>query len=332
MTRARSSQIDLASTPYYHVISRCVRRAFLCGRDKYTGQNFEHRRAWLVERIKLLTSVYAIDIAAYAIMSNHYHLVLRVDKEQALHWSVDEVIERWYRLYKSNVLVDRYRKGEEMSAAEMQAVNTVVNGWRQRLHDISWLMKNLNEYIARKANREDKCTGKYWEGRFKSQALLDEIALLSCMAYVDLNPIRAKMVDSLPASDFTSIQARIRQYSSYQRQQKQTNKGKVAQITVLEQPRQLLTLNVDPAVKALPFGLQDYLALVDWSGRHLNSKQRGVIKSSQPDILAALAIPDDFWLDAINNFEQQYGCFAGSKENLRRCANDHNAAWYKGVG
>jgi REP element-mobilizing transposase RayT len=332
MTRARSSQIDLASTPYYHVISRCVRRAFLCGRDKYTGQNFEHRRTWLVERIKLLTSVYAIDIAAYAIMSNHYHLVLRVAKERAQEWSVDEVIERWYRLYKSNVLVDRYRKGEEMSGAEIQAVNTVVNGWRQRLHDISWLMKNLNEHIARKANREDKCTGKYWEGRFKSQALLDEIALLSCMAYVDLNPIRAKMADSLPASDFTSIQTRIRQYSSYQRQQKQSDKGKAAQITVPEQPNQLLALNADPAVKALPFGLQDYLALVDWSGRHLNPKQRGVIKSSQPEILAVLAIPDDFWIDAINNFEQQYGCFAGSKENLRRCANDHNAAWYKGVG
>jgi REP element-mobilizing transposase RayT len=332
MTRARSSQIDLASTPYYHVISRCVRRAFLCGRDKYTGQNFEHRRAWLVERIKLLTNVYAIDIAAYAIMSNHYHLVLRVDKEQALDWSLEEVIERWYRLYKSNVLVDRYRKGEDMSAAEIQAVNALVNGWRQRLHDISWLMKNLNEYIARKANREDKCTGKYWEGRFKSQALLDDVALLSCMAYVDLNPIRAKMADSLPTSDFTSIQTRIRQYSSYRRQSKQENKSKVAQITVPEQPSQLLGLNADSAAKELPFGLHDYLALVDWSGRHLNPKMRGVIKSSQPEILAALAIPDDFWLDAITNFEQQYGCFAGSKENLRRCANDHNASWYKGVG
>jgi REP element-mobilizing transposase RayT len=322
----------LASTSFYHVISRCVRRAFLCGKDKYTGQNFEHRRTWLVERVKLLTNVYAIDIEAYSIMSNHYHLVLRVDKERALCWSIEEVIERWYRLYKSNVLVDRYRNGEEISGAEIQAVNTVVNGWRQRLHDISWLMKNLNEYVARKANREDKCTGKYWEGRFKSQALLDDVALLSCMAYVDLNPIREGWADPLPTSDVTSIQTRIRQYYSYQRQEKQRSKGKVAQITVPEQPSQLLALNADPALKALPFCLQDYLALIDWIGRYLSPKQRGVIKSSQPEILTALAIPDDFWLDEINSFELQYGCFAGSKENLRRCANDHNDAWYKGVG
>ena len=72
MTRARQQLIDLSATSYYHVISRCVRRAFLCGEDKLTGKNFDHRRQWLVDRVKLLSSIYSIDIAAYAIMSNHY--------------------------------------------------------------------------------------------------------------------------------------------------------------------------------------------------------------------------------------------------------------------
>ena len=71
MTRARQQLIDLSATPYYHVISRCVRRAYLCGEDKLTGKNFNHRRQWLVDRVKLLSDVFAIDIAAYAIMSNH---------------------------------------------------------------------------------------------------------------------------------------------------------------------------------------------------------------------------------------------------------------------
>jgi REP element-mobilizing transposase RayT len=332
MARARSSQIDLASTPYYHIVSRCVRRAFLCGKDKYTGQNFEHRRTWLVDRVKLLSSVFAIDIAAYAIMSNHYHLVVRVNREKALSWSADEVIENWYRLYKSNVLVDRYRRGEEMSDAELQVVNNLVNLWRQRLHDISWFMKNLNEYIARKANREDKCTGKYWEGRFKSQALLDEVALLSCMAYVDLNPIRAKMADSLPNSDFTSIQERIGQYASHRRNVKQQYRGKKSNITIPEQPVQLLSLGTRNESEGLPFSLKDYLSLVDWSGRHINPNQRGEISPSQPEILTHLAIEDDFWLDAIHRFEHQYGCFAGTEYALRRCANEHNQAWCKGVG
>lgn len=332
MTRARSSQIDLAATPYYHIISRCVRRAFLCGKDKYSGQSFEHRRVWLVDRIKLLSSVFSIDIAAYAIMSNHYHLVLRVNSDMALNWSMEEVIERWYRLYKSNVLVDRYRKGEEMTETEIKAVNGLVNLWRQRLHNISWFMKNLNEYIARRANREDKCTGKYWEGRFKSQALLDDVALLSCMAYVDLNPIRAKVADTLPRSDFTSIQERIRQYSGYQRNLKQSRKDKKPNITIPEQPGQLLPFSAESKPESLPFGLTDYLTLVDWSGRHINPNQRGQISQKLPELLTSLAIENDFWLDAIHRFEQQYGSFAGSEYNLRRCANDHNRAWYKGVG
>ena len=99
MIMAREGLIDLAATPYYHVISRCVRRAFLCGEDKYTGKNYNHRRQWVWDKIMLLSSVFAIDIAAYAIMSNHYHLVLKVDREKGLAWTQDEVIERWYRLY-----------------------------------------------------------------------------------------------------------------------------------------------------------------------------------------------------------------------------------------
>ncbi|MDK2597443.1 transposase, partial [Pseudoalteromonas sp. P94(2023)] len=91
MTRARKALIDLSSTSYYHLIARCVRRAFLCGEDKYTGKNFDHRRTWLVERVKLLSRVFAIEIAAYAIMSNHYHLVVNVNRQQALSWSDNEV-------------------------------------------------------------------------------------------------------------------------------------------------------------------------------------------------------------------------------------------------
>ncbi|MBE0368175.1 hypothetical protein PAUR_a1723 [Pseudoalteromonas aurantia 208] len=127
MTRARNALIDLSATPYYHLIARCVRRAFLCGEDKYSGKNFDHRREWLVERMKLLSSVFAIEIAAYAIMSNHYHLFVKVNKQTALDWSDDDVIKRWYQLYNSDLLVDRYVSEEVLDNATMTFFNEIVS-------------------------------------------------------------------------------------------------------------------------------------------------------------------------------------------------------------
>ena len=324
MTRARDSLIDLSATPYYHVISRCVRRAYLCGDDKLTGKNFNHRRQWLIDRVKLLSSVFSIDIAAYAIMSNHYHLVLRVNREAALAWSTDEVIERWYRLYHGNPMVDLYLRGQIEDDCRLQRIEEYAEQWRQRLYDISWFMRNLNETIAREANKEDKCKGRYWEGRFKSQALLDETAILSCMMYVDLNPVRAKMCDDLEHSDYTSIQERITTY-----QEHQSNQNKTAQD---KQPPALLPFGLSQDRHAIAFSLVDYLELADWSGRAIHPQKRGYIGSSTPKLIETLGISEDDWIEVIKNFRRHYGNFAGSEQSLRRCANDHHHRWYKGVG
>ena len=131
-----------------------------------------------------------MDICAYAVMSNHYHLILRVDAESATAWTQREVIDRWTKLFSMPVLVERYLRGQTTTDAEVNKVVEIIEEWRQRLTDISWFMRVLNESIARQANREDHCTGRFWEGRFKSQALLDDAAILACMAYVDSRPAR----------------------------------------------------------------------------------------------------------------------------------------------
>ena len=92
MAKPRNQQIDLAHTPYYHCVSRCVRRAFLCGHDEQTGKSYDHRRGWIEQRLLFLGQVFAIDICAYAVMSNHCHVVLYVDQEKAKSWSMTEVL------------------------------------------------------------------------------------------------------------------------------------------------------------------------------------------------------------------------------------------------
>ncbi|WP_240041918.1 transposase [Aeromonas media] len=209
MTIARSRQISLADTPYYHVVSRCVRRAFLCGQDAHSGQSYEHRRQWVADKLGQLSQVFAIGICAYAVMSNHYHLVLKVQANIAHEWSEREVAERWSRLFQWPLLVRRWYQGEELIAPELDVVQQLIAQWRERLHSISWLVRLLNESLARQANQEDGCKGHFWEGRFKSQALLTESALLACMTYVDLNPIRAGIATTPEESDFTSNQVGV---------------------------------------------------------------------------------------------------------------------------
>ena len=212
MPMPRKALVSVDTTSSYHVVSRCVRRTFLFG--VVDNKDFSHRRDAIVERLSELASLFCIDVAAYAIMSNHYHLVVRIQKQRALDLSVTDVIKRWSALYSLPFLANRYANDEALTDAELVEAERQIEERRARLYDLSWFMRCLNEPIARIANLEDGCTGRFWEGRFKSQALLGERAELQAMAYVDLNPIRAKMADTLENSDFTSIQTRLEKSKS----------------------------------------------------------------------------------------------------------------------
>jgi REP element-mobilizing transposase RayT len=209
MTRPRKALISLADTPYYHITSRCVRRAFLCGVDHYSGKSYEHRRQWVVDRIRLLSSLFAIDVCAYAVMNNHYHLVLKVSPDQLENLSEDDIMDRWCALFKGPLLIQIYRNGEDLKPREQSIMADIVSVWRSKLASISWFMRCLNQPIARQANLEDQYTGKFRESRFTSQALKSGEALLSCMAYVDLNPIRAGIADTPEQSEYTIVQERL---------------------------------------------------------------------------------------------------------------------------
>jgi REP element-mobilizing transposase RayT len=297
--------ISIADTPYYHITSRCVRRAFLCGVDHYSGQDYEHRRQWVVDRIRLLSSLFAIDVCAYTVMSNHYHLVLNLCPEQLNNLSDEQIIERWCALFKGPLLIQRLRNGDTLSAPERSTAGDIVNVWRNKLSSISWFMRCLNQPIAHQANREDKCTGKFWESRFTSQALKSDEALLSCMVYVDLNPVRAKMADTPEHSEYTSIQERLQhRFNLQQAIDDQTDCGDLLDFTASLKP--LLPFEnrlTNELQNGILFSFEEYLALIDWTGRIIRSDKRGHIDGALPPILERLQISVGQWCINTTQFE-----------------------------
>ena len=329
MTRARNTQISITDTPYYHCVSRCVRRAFLCGKDDHTGKSYSHRKQWIIQRLEQISLVYSIDICAYAIMENHYHLVLKVDDTAAQSLTDKEVREKWMQLYHGDVLINRFLNGDCHSQAELEKVNEITQQWRLRLSDLSWFMRSLNEYIARKANEEDNCKGHFWESRFKSQALLNEQALLSCMAYVDLNPIRAGINETLEDSDFTSIQQRISDVGA--NGQCLVDKGEEVAQDKDEKRLPLAHFVGGQQLEGIPFRLIDYLELADWTGRAVRDDKRGFIPVQAPKLLEKLGIDAELWLENVRQYHQTHKSFVGTEVQLKKICEQTGKKWLSGM-
>ena len=317
MATPRANQVDLAVTTYYHCIARCVRRAFLCGKDSYSGQNFEHRRGWVRERLRFLAGVFAIDVCAYAVMSNHLHVVLHVDAERARSWADRDIVERYCKLYP--MVKEDY---ERLSPTKQQERR---EAWRARLYDLSWMMRALNEFIARRANKEDDVSGRFWEGRFRSQALLDEQGLLTCMAYVDLNPVRAGVASTIERSDFTSIQERLQDLARKRR----NHRRQTAPDTLMPFAGQLTD---SCTAVALTPTLESYVELLEWTGRAVAKGKRGKIVGPAPQLLTDQGVSAERWVEALA--EQRVGAvaFLGSAHSVQTLARSRGKSWLRGVG
>lgn len=227
---------------------------------------------------------------------------------------------RWIQLFAGQLAVQRLLagKGEELDKATQLAIDEWAEKYRARLGDLFWFMRVLNESIARKANAEDQVTGHFWEGRFKSQALLDEQAVLTAMAYVDLNPIRAQMAETPEDSDHTSVAERIAQLKSARAQKPQTtppaNPAQTTQpapspaipIVALKGEAHLAELPLQPLMPfdatarlkaAIPFAFDDDLDLVETTGRCLREDKRGAIAEHTPALLHRLNIDPERFID-----------------------------------
>jgi REP element-mobilizing transposase RayT len=310
MTQARSLLIAPGSSGTFHCIQRCVRRAYLCGIDRLTGQSFEHRKDWIEQRLVLLADCFAVAIHAYAVMSNHLHLVVQIDPAVAGGWSDDEVAARWVRLFPPREDTEAARAGKrKVLLAQPERLGVV----RQRLADLSWLMRCLAEPVARAANAEDHCTGRFWEGRFKAQLLCDDRAVLAAMAYVDLNPVRAGIATRLQDSDHTSVKARL--------------EG----LRAADVASPLAPIRGLPLLACLPLTLGEYLALVEWTGKQVHPGKRGSLATDAPSVLARLEAREDRWPVRVKAIGSGYWRVVGEVDDLIGRARQLNQRWLKGV-
>lgn len=314
MAQARSLQVDLESTPYYHCITRCVRGNYLCGVDTSTGIDFSHRKQWIEKKIIELCNAFAIKLCEYSIMETHHHLILFVGEKESKLWTDKEIFERWQKVYPSNaqnfkelVLDPENTLGQETLAR-----------WRERLSSISWYMKALNEAIAKRANAEEEKKGKFWDARFKCVPLLDESALLTAMAYVALNPVRAKVSDTPEDSNYTGFKKR---YDYSLKDQAIKNrlgaKQKIAEpFDERAQPKELMPFSIScdcQDISKIPFALSDYYRLVDITGRIVRQDKKGAIPVDILPILERMKVHSESWWVLMRDFEQYFQTAAGAE-------------------
>jgi len=319
MTIARR-EVLVDEESVYHCVSRCVRRAYLCGFDRITKRSFEHRRGWIRDRLRFLVQVFCVDVLAYALLSNHQHLMLRTQPKRLRDITAEEIAIRWLTLYPTeDSKVAGTSIPSEDAVLALAGNARRIGVLRARLGSISWFMKCLSESVARRANTEDDCTGRFWEGRFKCQRICDEAALLTCSLYIDLNPIRAKVAQSPELSEFTSAWERIGSIVPGERPLNEPDLW-IAPIQDTSSRRGFLRLS-----------LEEYLALLDETGRRIRTGKRGAISPELRPILERLGIRPDRFIETATTFGRCYSSFAGKRESLETAAKVAGRRWVKGL-
>jgi putative transposase len=321
MGLSRSTYVREGEIGVYHCTTRCVRRASLCGFDPETGRDFSHRKVWLSNRLRFLVSIFAIEVSTFSVMDNHYHTTLRIRPDIAERWSDHEVASRWLTLCPKRF---RSKKAGNVPIAEqirnLALCTERIALLRKRLCSLSWFMKHINEFIARAANKEDDVKGRFWESRFKCQALLDDAAIAACMVYVDLNPIRAGLAATPESSNLTGIQERIRCWQQEATGEKPFSGSWLCPITSDEHTRGIL-----------PMTAEEYFELVDTSGRMIRSDKHGFIDNDLAPILLRIGAKPEAWSDTVSNFGKKFSLVAGMLSNLRNYADQIGRRWFTGV-
>jgi REP element-mobilizing transposase RayT len=318
---ARAEVFDPAEVVIAHVISRTVRRCFLFGDDPLSGKNFDHRKIWIEQYLQQFAGLFGIDLIGFSVLSNHYHLILRSRPDVVQGWDDTEVARRWWILCPHRK--DPQGKALPPTQSELDSIRKCpikLAAIRARLSDISWWMRLLNQRVAQRANQEEEEVGRFFQDRYKAVRLLDESSLLACAAYVDLNPIRAAMSETLEGSDHTSAQRRIESLTGQPRADGpdglQHHDSFLSPVEVDEangapgpQPSRSAARASDKGF--LWFSVERYLELLDWTARRLARGKRGKTPEHLAPILQRLGLPGTVWCELVADFGRLFSSVAG---------------------
>lgn len=334
MRKPRCEIIDPAEVNVVHVCSRTVRQCFLLGDDPVSGENFDHRKGWIEDLLQRFAAQFGIDLIAYAVMSNHFHLILRNRPDVVRTWSDTEVARRW-------LMICPHRK--DAQGRPLQPTETELNAIRncperlaeirRRLADISWWVRLLNQRVAMRANQEQNACGRFFDQRYKAIRLLDEASLVACAAYVDLNPIRAAIAQTIEASDHTSVRCRI---TSLRERCRSSQSRPVASPAVHNevkpirhrgdeflspvsldesttqpgpQPSRLSTRCSDKGFSGL--STPEYLKLLDWTARQSRPDKPGCTPEDVPPVIQRLGFSATAWMELVSSFGELFHDVAG---------------------
>ena len=346
---ARAEIFDPAEIAAVHLIGKTVRSCFLMGVDERSGKNFDHRKRWLEEKLKHLAANFGIDLLAFSCMSNHFHLLLRSRPDVVATWDDTQVALRWWQLCPTRkVKLEINGEWVKVPAAPTEfELNAIRNDpvrlatIRLRLSDLSWWMRLLCQYIAMRANGEDgKGLGRFWQGRYKAVRILDEESLLACAAYIDLNPIRADMAETLEQSDYTSVQRRVQAIKataldadSSGELPRDVERAALESATLQRADAFLAPVSIDERKDPLgphasrngkrssdkgflAMAEAEYLEILDWLARDRVAGKRGATPLSAPAVLERLGIEPTLWAAMVKDFGRAFKNVAGTAKSV----------------
>ncbi len=338
--KPRREVVDPSIIQVFHILNRTVRRCWLFGEDPLTRKNYNHRKMWIEELLRHFAGLFGIDLLSFAILSNHYHLMLRSRPDVVETWDDTEVARRW-------LMICPKRKNKdgtpcEPNEKELDSIRNskeTLKEIRSRLSDVSWWVRLMDQRIARRCNDEDKEKGRFFEDRFKAIPLLDEQAILACSAYIDLNLIRAAIAETVELSDHTSGQLRAKALKAKTNRagtetrdsasKEESNSSSQCACDAFLSP--IFVSGISSELGAMPsrggrrcsdkgfleMSEADYVQLLDWTARCAAPGKCGTTSEYLPPILERLGFSSKIWLGMVNDFGELFPMVAALPERLR---------------